>query len=49
VQNVIGHNESVRSPFHRERVRRLRKQTHADWNHADMQVYRRKLRKLGGC
>jgi beta-N-acetylhexosaminidase len=49
VGNVIGHNESLRSPFHRERVPRLRKQTHADWSHADMQVYRRKLRKLGGC
>jgi beta-N-acetylhexosaminidase len=49
VKNVIGHNESVSSPFHRERVARLRKQTHADWTHPDMEVYRRKLRKLGGC
>jgi hypothetical protein len=49
VENVIGHNESLRSPFHRERVARLRRQTHDDWTHADMRVYRRRLRKLGGC
>jgi beta-N-acetylhexosaminidase len=49
VANVIGHNESLRSPFHRERVARLQKQTHEDWRHADMEVYRRKLKKLGGC
>ena len=49
VSNVIGHNESLRSPFHRERVARLRRQTHDDWTHADMRVYRRRLRKLGGC
>jgi len=49
VSNVIGHNESVGSPFHRERVARLAKQTHPDWKHADMEVYRRKLRKAGGC
>jgi N-acetylmuramoyl-L-alanine amidase len=49
VKNVIGHNESVSSPFHRERVPRLRTQTHKDWTHPDMQVYRRKLKALGGC
>ena len=49
VKNVIGHNESVSSPFHRERVARLRTQTHRDWTHSDMQVYRSKLRAAGGC
>jgi hypothetical protein len=46
LKDVIGHNESLSSPYHRERVARLRNQTHADWQHADMQVYRRKLRAL---
>jgi beta-N-acetylhexosaminidase len=44
--NVIGHNESLSSPYHRENVARLRNQTHADWTHADMQVYRSKLGRL---
>jgi N-acetylmuramoyl-L-alanine amidase len=46
LKNVIGHNESLSSPYHRENVARLRNQTHADWKHADMVVYRRKLRAL---
>ena len=46
LSNVIGHNESLSSPYHRERVARLRNQTHADMQHASMQVYRRKLRAL---
>jgi beta-N-acetylhexosaminidase len=41
--NVIGHAESLSSPYHRERVKRLRTQTHGDWVHSDMVVYRRKL------
>ncbi len=49
VRNVIGHSESLRSPFHRERIARLRHQTHGDWSHGSMQVYRRKLRRLGPC
>ena len=49
VKNVIGHNESLKSPFHRERVKRLAKQTHDDFVKADMDVYRRKLRAAGGC
>jgi hypothetical protein len=44
VGNVIGHSESVSSRYHRERVARLRTQTHGDWTHADMQTYRGKLR-----
>jgi N-acetylmuramoyl-L-alanine amidase len=46
LKDVIGHNESLSSPYHRENVARLRNQTHGDWKHADMVVYRRKLRAL---
>jgi N-acetylmuramoyl-L-alanine amidase len=49
VHDVIGHAESLSSPYHRERVVALRNQTHGDWRHSSMQVYRRKLRKLGPC
>ena len=42
-KNVIGHAESLSSPYHRERVRRLARQTHGDWVHRDMQIYRSKL------
>jgi beta-N-acetylhexosaminidase len=44
--NVIGHNESLSSPYHHEQVAALRSQTHSDWNHADMQRYRAALRRL---
>src|SRR5262249_47652171 len=40
LRNVIGHNESLDSPFHRERVASWRCQTHQDWRHADMQTLR---------
>ena len=49
VDNVIGHSESLRSPYHHERVERLRTQTHADFARASMQTYRRELRALGPC
>lgn len=49
VRNVIGHNESLSSPYHYERVPSLRTQTHGDWRHGSMQVYRQKLRRLGAC
>ncbi len=49
VRNVIGHNESLSSPYHREDVPSLRTQTHSDFNHADMQTYRRRLVAVGGC
>ena len=49
VANVIGHSESLSSPYHHERVARLRGQTHGDWTHADMKTYRRKLAAQGGC
>jgi beta-N-acetylhexosaminidase len=44
--NVIGHAESLTSPFHRERSVRWRCQTHADWQHADMVGYRARLAAL---
>src|SRR5436189_574261 len=44
LRNVIGHNESLSSPYHRERVSRLRSQTHGDMKPASMRVYRRRLR-----
>ena len=40
VDQVIGHNESLSSPFYVELDPRFRGQTHSDWNHADMQRYR---------
>jgi hypothetical protein len=49
IHDVIGHAESLTSPYHHERVPSLRNQTHGDWRHASMQVYRRKLRRLGPC
>jgi beta-N-acetylhexosaminidase len=48
-RNVIGHNESLSSPYHHEDVPWLRTQTHSDFNHHDMQIYRARLRALGGC
>jgi len=42
-RNVIGHNESLSSPYHRERVMRLRRQTHGDFRHPTMNRYRRAL------
>jgi beta-N-acetylhexosaminidase len=41
--DVIGHNESLSSRYHRERVARLRRQTHGDFRRASMQRYRRAL------
>jgi len=46
LRNVIGHNESLTSPYHRERVAAWRCQTHGDWRHADMEVYRSRLAVL---
>jgi len=46
LRNVIGHSESLTSPYHRERYRAWRCQTHADWQRADMQVYRADLATL---
>jgi N-acetylmuramoyl-L-alanine amidase len=45
-RNVIGHNENRSSPYHRERVPRLRTQTHGDFPKPVMDGYRRALRRL---
>jgi N-acetylmuramoyl-L-alanine amidase len=42
-QNVIGHAESLSSPYHQENVARLRTQTHGDWPRRFMVKYRAKL------
>ena len=47
ISDVIGHNESLTSRYHREDVPALRTQTHGDFNHADMQSYRARLRAAG--
>jgi hypothetical protein len=48
-QDVIGHRESLGSPYHHERVASLRHQTHGDWRRSSMRVYRKRLRRLGPC
>ncbi|HEY4898008.1 MAG TPA: peptidoglycan recognition family protein [Solirubrobacteraceae bacterium] len=49
IANVIGHNESLSSPYHREDVQSLRTQTHSDFVRADMRVYRQRLARAGAC
>jgi len=46
LRNVIGHNESLTSPYHHELYAPWRCQTHGDWTRADMDVYRRRLAVL---
>jgi len=46
LNNVIGHNESLSSPYHRDRVPAFQHQTHSDWNHADMNRYRGLLARI---
>jgi N-acetyl-anhydromuramyl-L-alanine amidase AmpD len=46
-RDVIGHAESLSSPYHRERVPALRRQTHGDMAHTTMLRYRRLLRAAG--
>ncbi|HEY8867557.1 MAG TPA: M14 family zinc carboxypeptidase [Solirubrobacteraceae bacterium] len=45
--NVIGHAESLGSPFYRENVARLRGQTHNDFGRPAMTRYRSMLAQLG--
>lgn len=47
--DVIGHSESLSSPYHHELVPSLRNQTHGDWRHTSMRIYRKRLRRLGPC
>ena len=41
--DVIGHSESLSSPYHRERVKALRDRTGADFARSAMRRYRRML------
>jgi beta-N-acetylhexosaminidase len=45
-KDVIGHNESLSSPYHHENVASLRNQTHGDMKHASMKRYRKRLAQL---
>ena len=42
-RDVIGHAESLSSPYHHERVARLRRQTHGDFAPPAMRRYRARL------
>lgn len=44
---MIGHSESLSSPYHHERVAALRGRTHADMTHPTMRRYRALLRRAG--
>jgi len=46
VSGVIGHNESLSSPYYRELVPAFRGQTHLDFNRADMDVVRARLKTM---
>jgi N-acetylmuramoyl-L-alanine amidase-like protein len=46
VRNVIGHSESLRSPYHKELYPSWRCLTHSDWSHRHMRIYRRRLKRL---
>jgi N-acetylmuramoyl-L-alanine amidase len=45
LRNVIGHAESLSSPYHHENVAALRRQTHADWTHAEMAPVRARVER----
>jgi N-acetylmuramoyl-L-alanine amidase-like protein len=44
--NVIGHAETLQSPYHHELYASWNCQTHSDWQRRDMRVYRRRLKRL---
>ena len=46
VRNVIGHAETLMSPYHRELYPSWQCLTHSDWQHADMRIFRRKLKRM---
>jgi beta-N-acetylhexosaminidase len=46
IGNVIGHSESIWSPYYREHVASYRCLNHSDWLHADMVTYRSRLAQL---
>jgi N-acetylmuramoyl-L-alanine amidase len=46
-RDVIGHSESLSSPYHRERVAAMRNRTHGDFAPSTMRRYRRLLSSPG--
>ena len=46
VGNVIGHAEILQSRYHRERYEDWQCSTHADWNHGEMRIYRKRLKRV---
>lgn len=48
-RNVIGHAESLSSPFHHELVARLRRQTHGDFARPAMRRYRSMLQRMAAA
>ena len=49
VRNVIGHSESLRSPFYRERIPRFQGQTSGDFRRSSMRRYRKRLAAMAPC
>ena len=49
IEGVIGHNESLSSPYYKELDPRFKGKTHGDFNHASMEQYRGELATLGAC
>src|SRR5918996_2058813 len=49
IEGVIGHNESLSSPYYKELDPRFKGRTHGDFDHTSMERYRGELRKLGNC
>ena len=45
LRNVIGHAEALMSPYHYELYPSWRCLVHADWQHADMKIYRSRLKR----
>jgi N-acetylmuramoyl-L-alanine amidase len=43
LRDVIGHNESLSSPYHHEDVAAVRRQTHGDWTRAEMRPVRARV------
>jgi N-acetylmuramoyl-L-alanine amidase len=49
IKQVIGHNESLKSPYYLELDPDFKGRTHGDFPTRAMRVYRKALRKLGSC
>jgi N-acetylmuramoyl-L-alanine amidase len=43
LRDVIGHNESLSSPYHHEDVAAMRRQTHGDWTRTEMRPVRARV------